>query len=345
MTGTDPDPRDGRRRRAAGQLGLAPDAGPAEVRAAFLRLLERAGFAPPARDRRAWRLLSEAAGPAEPDPDALLEEEQRLRAEVEDFAGRFWSLAPGERRRQWAELLARCAGAPGARARLQQLEIGLSARPGEAGAGGPLVGELAAAVQDLFVLRPADRAAARQALCRRARENPGDWEAAARGLREQHPDLAALQPGLVTDLERWQERQQHLATMRQRLKNPPKAPAPKPAARPAGKGSFRWVWIVALLALGGLRAVMSSSSDHGTPTTPALRPPAGPQKDAGRPDDVLPPELRDKLFKPGGADDQDPKKVREEIERQKRDLGVEEHRGEDRPPAPGRAVPSAKTSP
>jgi hypothetical protein len=313
MTGTDPDPRDGPRRWAAAQLRLVPDAGPEAMRAAFLRLLEQTDFAPPARCRRAWRVLAGGGAPAAPDPDALVEEDRCLGAEAEAFAGEFWSLAPGERRRRWAELSARCADAPGPRARLRQLEAGLSVRAAEPGAGDGRVGELAAAVQDIFVLGPGGRAAARQALRRRAREDPRDWEAAARALRKQHPELAELQPGLVADLEGWRQQQRHLEQMRQRLKTAANAP-------PAGKRSYRWVWVIVAAASLLGRALVPHSSDRPTPMYSAPQP-ARTQQGADRPQGPLPLGLPDGVRKPPGLDEEDWKRVQDALKQARKQQG------------------------
>ncbi len=201
-----PEPAD--ERRAADVLGVPPDA-PAAARAAFLRRLPRAGFVPPPHWLDAVRTLTGRPAPEEavaptPDPARL----DGLRAEVEGFAGQFWALPPGERRRRWQNLIARCAIDPPLAARLRRLEAGMDLPAGGEVAVGRS-GQLAEAVRRLFVLRPAERAAARR------RYLNGRWEAAARELLACRPALAALEPDLIDRLAHWTENRRQRTLIRQ----------------------------------------------------------------------------------------------------------------------------------
>jgi hypothetical protein len=228
------------RRWAAEQLGVEPDAAPAEARAAFLRLLDETELMPPAGCRRAWRVLN---GSAAAPPEAVRDAEERCRADVDAFADCFWALPPADRRREWEALSARCAAVPAARTRLRQLEAGLSVRPTDAGPEVPLLAELAAAVRELFVLGPVERAGQRQELLRRIPEQPRPWHDAARALRRGQPEVAALLPELLDEVEKWQERQEDRGRKLIALSRAVVA-APPPRARTGNEARFVWVAVV-----------------------------------------------------------------------------------------------------
>jgi hypothetical protein len=284
-TGTGPEPPEASRRWAAEQLGVGPDASPREARAAFLRLLLRTNFVPPVRCCRAWRLLSDPAGAAPPDPDALLDEEGRLRQEVEGFAGQFWGLTPEERRQRWQGLSARCAGLPALRAGLGQLEAGLAVGPVDPTRDGEPVAELAGAVRELFVLRPADRASARQELLLRLRRDLPTWQAAARRLRKRHPEIDALAPGLLTAVESWHLRERHLADMRLRLE---RAHGGQPGMRTLLRPRVVLLALPVLIYVGILLLGLVSNPPPGPSPLP---PPALTARDREGPPPDMPPEM------------------------------------------------------
>ena len=65
---------------AARQVGLSPDATPAQARAALLHEVTSDGFVPPPGRQQAWQALCAPPGSQKPcPPDALPAEEARLR--------------------------------------------------------------------------------------------------------------------------------------------------------------------------------------------------------------------------------------------------------------------------
>src|SRR5262245_8682799 len=250
--------------RAAAALGV-PAGDPSAARAAFLRRLPAAGFVPPPEWRAAARTPTgrPAAGPgALPDPGAD-PDDGGARAEVEAFAAAFWSLAPAERRARWQGLLDRHAADPPLAARLRRLEPGLDLDAVPADGGRTRVRELAAVVQELFVLRPAERAARRRERLGELSAAPAAWVAAVRQLHAQHPAVAALDPPLVG----------RLAALAPRAA----APAARPPARPAWELSARWVFLGLGLLLGTLLRATDGSPTREPRVVPALpKIPVGP---------------------------------------------------------------------
>jgi hypothetical protein len=247
-------------KRAAAALGV-PGNDPAAARAAFLRRLPAAGFVPPPEWRAAVRALT---GRPAPGPGALPDagdapDDDGPRAEVEAFAAAFWSLAPAERRARWQDLLDRCAGDPPLAARLRRLEGGVDLDAIPPGSGRGRVQELASVLQELFVLRPAERAARRRERLGGLSGPATAWAAAVRQLQVQYPAVASLDPPLIG----------RLGTLTHR----PTAPAPRPPAGPAWEVSARWVF----LGLGLLLGTLLRFSDNSTTTLPSRIVPAPPR--------------------------------------------------------------------
>jgi len=187
---------------AARTLGVAPSDSSA-ARAAFLQCLLAAGFVPPPEWVTAIRTIT-GAPVAEnegivAEPAQFHDGEQQLRAEIDEFARRFWTLSPGDRRAEWQTFLGRCDGYPALAARVRRLEPGLdvAAVPSTETTD---VAELAREVQELFVLGPAERAARRRELLDDRLQRFAEAEAAARRLRKQRPNVAALEPVYVKRL-------------------------------------------------------------------------------------------------------------------------------------------------
>jgi hypothetical protein len=194
------------KRWAADQLGLEPEAPPAEAGAALLRRLPAVGFVPPPAWQEALHLLRDGTPPG---GLALLGVEDRLRREVDDFAVEFFTLPVAERRQCWQGLAARCAFSPPLTARLRALEPGLRADAGKPIDGNPRLVRLAGQVRELFVLGPAARAVQRQALLRDLDGDLAEWVAVAGELRTRHGAVADLEPELIAQiLGAWQTRQE-----------------------------------------------------------------------------------------------------------------------------------------
>lgn len=180
---TAPDPT----ARAAAALDVPADATPDAARAAFLRKLADADFAPPEGWVAAVNRLGGANVPL--SPDAVADAADAVRDEVDAFAAAFWSLTPEVRRATWSDLHARCPAGPTA-AFLLHLEIGLSAPT--APLPDPATEELAAFARELFVLRPRPRAVRRgEWLSEHAAAGPA-LTAAARRIEVDVPALAVL---------------------------------------------------------------------------------------------------------------------------------------------------------
>jgi hypothetical protein len=297
MTGIDREQQDRRLRWAAAELGVRPDAPPEEVRAAFLRRLADEEFVPPPSWRWAVEALTRRGpdGPSEAraDAEASRAEEERLREEVEAFTEQFWALAPAERGSSWQHLAARCGFSPPLRARLEQLRPGLDAGPAPRdGTEPPEVVELAAHIQDLFVLRPGPRARARREVLAGIRgriaegnSNPtnfaawanrldlirvriDEWQAAARRLRKRYRALAALETQLLEEV----------ATLTWGQDRAPRLRPPRPREEQAGKRGWRPlgcnpVFVVVIVVLNLFRVLFSSGDrPRYDPPPPATAP-------------------------------------------------------------------------
>jgi hypothetical protein len=177
------------RSRAAEVLGLPPDA-PAEVAtSAFLAGLPAAGFVPPGAAVAALNTLAGTALPADG--------ESNLRAEVEEFAARFWSLEPAGRLAAWHALGNRSPD-EAASARLLALQPGLGVTTTPQG--DPLAEEVAVLARELFVLPPRQRAIRRNEWLLASAGRHRELTAAAAGLAQTEPALAALEPVLFARL-------------------------------------------------------------------------------------------------------------------------------------------------
>lgn len=181
----------GTRERAADVLGAPVGASAAEVAAAFLGGLPAVGFVPTAARVAALNTL---AGTNAPEGDG-----SGLSAEVEEFARRFWSLAPAERGTVWARLSRRAEGGPSA-ARLLDLRAGLDV-PADP-VSDPTAEEVAALARELFVLPPGARAVRRNGWLLANADRHAELVRGAAALARQRPALTALDPVLAARLTR-----------------------------------------------------------------------------------------------------------------------------------------------
>jgi hypothetical protein len=256
---------------AARTLGIPEGIDEASARAALLRELASDGFVPPLVRQIAWTAFLD---PQAPLPDAARRAaEVRLRAEIDDFAAEFFSLAPEERGRQWQTLAARAAGSASLAARLAALEPGLNVVP--PAQENPKVARLSAAVVSLFVLAPLARAAQRQAVLHGMKADMAAWEAAARVLSKTAPAIAALDSPLMDSIRFWQKVQANLeqarAGARPRARSAPKAPVAAP--RPSGSSQLPMktlIWI-GIVVIGGGARVCSGLGSHSSNSAPPPR--------------------------------------------------------------------------
>ncbi len=250
---------------AAAQLEVPPDAPPADARAALRCRLADDDFVPPWGVQQAGEILLQGNRSNLAQAQARLEEEQRLWAEVDDFAGEFFDMPPEKRRRRWQSLRVAGAFSPLLTARLRALEPGLNVLPpGEAA---PDVAELARHVCDLFVLRPAARAAHRQTLLLHMKADIRRWQAAARVLRPL--PVAALLPDFVDYVAYRETRlRQQAKAMAKRQKAAELAAVGTSGTNPSG--SWTWVLIVVGIVLGIVRGTAESNRSPSPRPTPPL---------------------------------------------------------------------------
>jgi hypothetical protein len=277
MTGSDREHL--MRHWAAKQLGVSPEATPAEARAAFLRQLPDEEFVPAPALVRGARALAAFGSDVPPDPraeaEALQEAEEAVRAEIEDFADQYWEISVGPRRAKWEALMARADFSRSLRTRLRDLEAGLNiADPGLPAGVDPYLRELASTLCNLYVLRQARRARAWQDSRKQIRIRMWDWKDAALACRERYPALAALLPNLIEELVSWWGPQSY---------NPPRT-ARALAAEAQPRQQYRWVIAVLLL---GVSSIVRTLSGIGNYTAPPPEFPNSSRPPVFREDDIF----------------------------------------------------------
>jgi hypothetical protein len=255
---------------AAEQLGVGPQTPPEEVRAAFLRSLPQRDFVPPASVRQALRILApvKPSGlPSLPSDDSdFLAREGELRAEIERFAVEFFNLGLGRRQQRWQELYDRCSWSQTLGARLRALVPGLKVDRNCLASAGPYRRRLAHYVCDLFLLRPAERAAQRRALLEGMADDMGEWEWAAKQMLRENAALAGLEPGFVRQVASRQSQQRALEQRRHR-------PSPRKKAT-SGSGENRWIaWLAIIVVVGIVKIIAGTSSSKNSPRPPEIHQP------------------------------------------------------------------------
>jgi hypothetical protein len=284
-TGTGPDVLAAARRRAAGLLGVPEDASGAEARRAYLRQLRENDFVPPRAARQALHVLGGGPALPETDEEAVLEEEGRLRAEVDSFAQEFFDVPVARRRERWQALLSWCRQVPPLVARLSALKAGLALDKQRLYLDDSPPGQLVAHLVEAFPLSPLARAAARQDFLRpieksSAADDSRDWEKAARSVRDAWPDVAALDDELVD----------HLAELRRRLKRrvikPRRSEESYTRASVGGGNRNSWwaFFVVGGILMGLVRGFIgcNTGSSRWTPSPPPSPPSAVGLKDLGK---------------------------------------------------------------
>jgi hypothetical protein len=154
-----------------------------EARREFLRGLPEAGFVPP-----------------EQFIIAPTDEVKALRADIDAFCERFWTLSPIERQTQWSALSAAAKIDSRSQLRLRRMEPAVL-MPTVAGAdftGAP--GMIVLALKELCTLAPPERAARRAAFLRDLKPPIIPWRRAAAMVSDQRADLAALDRPLIEQL-------------------------------------------------------------------------------------------------------------------------------------------------
>jgi hypothetical protein len=256
--------------RAAELLGVPAGTDPAAARAAFLGRLERVEFAPPAHWCAGLGMLAGSAGAARLAGDEIAEaRRQELEAEVNHFSEEYWSLPPMERDARWQLLRDLCAAEPPLRLHLDHLAIGLDLEASEFTRFDGTSGLVAELVRELFPLQPAERAARRQAWFDQIGRMPKGYLEAAALLRNEAPQLTALEPALLARLDEAGEAQT-------------RAERPVSVVRSSGRsatvsegesgGYGRYAWLIGLLVIGTLRGLFGTSSSSSRNDLPPPRP-------------------------------------------------------------------------
>lgn len=193
-------------------LGLPPDATTKAVRSAIVEQLEEADLSPPPIVIEVIEILAPyAAGDSSnPQHRSVIPQvrvppaafyrhcERQLREEVEAFAKQFFELPVSERQATWARLAEQAQPFPAVMLRLQALRPALDLIP-------PKIAfeehqALADVCMQLFVMRPAMRAAARNALM--AQRTDKYWVRSALRFYKWYPQWAALAPDLFEALKK-----------------------------------------------------------------------------------------------------------------------------------------------
>lgn len=170
-----------------------------QARSAFLGKLADTAFVPTPELHAAFETYLRPGGGTRRDERALYAVEGRLRAEVAEFAQRFFSMPPAERRTRWQELETKCQTWPALAARLRELAPGLDAEPASLRDRDPQVNELAVWMGEIFVLPPAQRVQRRQELYQRLTAE--NWRLAARRLGNRYGVIAGLERHLLSQIE------------------------------------------------------------------------------------------------------------------------------------------------
>jgi hypothetical protein len=263
--------------RAAAVLGVPAAAPAAAARAAFLRQLADEQFLPPEPLTAAANVLAGAAVPLTDYGRAC--EAGLRRDDLRAFAAAYWSLPPADRRARWAEL------GDGCRHDSEVFRFRRDLEPGLHLAvilhQNPLVEDVAAAIRELFLLGPRERAIRRAAWLAERADRVRDLADAVRRLRTDDPGLAALDPdlsrrlasgvplaavsagrGLERSEEVWAEA---VAPTAHRTAQS----APEPAS-----GGINWTAVFVILsALGAILRAVSSGSQSSPPPRPSYTQP------------------------------------------------------------------------
>ena len=184
------------------------------VRAAMIAQLEDSEFVPPPVVAEALQVLApysagtagKGSAQAKPLPPANavsfhLQRERQLRETVDAFAEQFFSLPVPERQATWSQLIEQAQGFPPIMLRLESLRPGLTvAREAIESTEHRILAE---ACLQMFVMRPARRAAARNTLL--GHRTDKNWVRSVRLFSKTYPQFAALEPELFSRVQSWRQ--------------------------------------------------------------------------------------------------------------------------------------------
>ncbi|HEY1600397.1 MAG TPA: hypothetical protein VGG64_12390 [Pirellulales bacterium] len=266
-----PEPCGSERDWAIDQLGLAGGES-ATQSAALARQLAGHSFLPPPDWQTLARVVAARRAPSTMTIAEGLMTGRRdvLREEVESFCAEFFQLEPAERRARDAELTSKCARHPPLLARLNKLVGGFFlAREPFVGETLPDVKALADVVRKLFVMRPHDRAIARQSFLQETRQEPQRWADAARALNTTHPEIARLDSVFLHRIANWQQEKRERVKAERRRK-PQAVQAAKRAAKPVQGSGRNNAWIVSVIfVLLGMVSKCDLATNSRLPTAPS----------------------------------------------------------------------------
>lgn len=186
-------------------LGIPGKATPEQIRGIIAAKLESSQFLPPPKIEQAVLLLSDSL-PLDlwsrgRGSVLFRPREVALRQKAAQFAGRFFSIPPDERRTQWQSLAVQCGGFVTLESWMEALAVGLDVMPPTlADDKTLLVDLLAKELCRIFVMPPAERAAWQTELIRQSADDPRRWQAAARELKSRCPQLVPLLPTLMNSM-------------------------------------------------------------------------------------------------------------------------------------------------
>lgn len=244
-------------RWALEQLKLPASGDAAAARRQFLARLPEESFTPTGWQHQAIRALVGQAALPMALGQAVLEEEQRAREEVEAFASEYFNLAPKARKQRWLALHERCASLPAMTTRLLHLKRGLDV---VLPVGDDMVVRLAAEMGRLYVMPGSLRPAARSQFIKNIPVRTEQWDRAAVELRAQQRPIYEMEPILVERLIDWQRDQ---GRRRDRLHQQQRA-ASAPLESPNG---FSAAYVLIVIALACVRALSGGCSSSSSPPT------------------------------------------------------------------------------
>lgn len=268
--------REEKRGWAAKQLQL-PGPGEATAEAAslaMLRLLPEEDWVPPERAHSALHYLhDDPDGTDETTPAEWREREAALRTELDAFAAEFFDLTIPERAKRLVELDRRAAPFPRQHAWLQQLSRGVKLDIKSVSEPDEKVANLVRLQGELFVMRPAERAARWQTELKAMSADFSSWERAATAVRKRHPSLVSMLPGPIQQLTDWKAADKRIARASQ-IRQIKATQATKPG-RANMPGNRVAVWGIVVVVGWIISAISSSTSSRHSPNyTPYYNPPS-----------------------------------------------------------------------
>jgi hypothetical protein len=252
---------------ASERLGVPAEASATDAGIAFLGSLEAADFAPPADLRIALKLRNteERPGPQQALTAFEKHQAQTLRALVEDFAKRYWSVPPAERQAEHARLVAAAHDAPIVRLRLEGLREALTVEKMTVCDDNP-ARVLAKKIQDDFVLPPFERAVRQQQLLDALQSDP-DGAIALQGVVDDYAEIARLAGRLEPRILQHGAKRNYLELRKSKLFTSSQATMYQQAASAEGQSrpyqsSLQIGFVILGIAFGIFRVISSSGSHH-----------------------------------------------------------------------------------